>query len=172
MRTLSHAHGTGESHGIDLAPMLDFVVNLLIFFIITAVFVRARAASRSRRPSADSRPTADSSSKSVAIDERGEVAIDGRPIDLPRRARTRRAVSKAVGLRRAAASSSSPTSTRPRERSSPSSDQIRLGGVSDITFTTGSWRGPVGNAIHSLEHDQRAVHETSSPRSISLPQSC
>lgn len=29
-----------ESHGIDLAPMLDFVINLLIFFIITAVFAR------------------------------------------------------------------------------------------------------------------------------------
>ena len=27
-------------HGIDLAPMLDFVTNLLIFFIITAVFVK------------------------------------------------------------------------------------------------------------------------------------
>ena len=29
-----------SSHGIDLAPMLDFVINLLIFFIITAVFVK------------------------------------------------------------------------------------------------------------------------------------
>ena len=29
-----------ESTGIDLAPMLDFVINLLIFFIITAVFVK------------------------------------------------------------------------------------------------------------------------------------
>ena len=28
-----------DSTGIDLAPMLDFVLNLLIFFIITAVFV-------------------------------------------------------------------------------------------------------------------------------------
>jgi biopolymer transport protein ExbD len=36
MRNRSHAHATAESHGIDLAPMLDFVVNLLIFFIITA----------------------------------------------------------------------------------------------------------------------------------------
>ena len=25
----------GEDHGIDLAPMLDFTINLLIFFIIT-----------------------------------------------------------------------------------------------------------------------------------------
>ena len=29
-----------EQTGIDLAPMLDFVTNLLIFFIITAVFVK------------------------------------------------------------------------------------------------------------------------------------
>ncbi len=34
-----HAPET-EDHGIDLAPMLDFVLNLLIFFIITAVFVK------------------------------------------------------------------------------------------------------------------------------------
>ena len=32
--------GHESSHGIDLAPMLDFVINLLIFFIITAVFVK------------------------------------------------------------------------------------------------------------------------------------
>ena len=29
-----------EDHGIDLAPMLDFVLNLLIFFIITAIFIK------------------------------------------------------------------------------------------------------------------------------------
>ena len=28
-----------DEHGIDLAPMLDFVLNLLIFFIITTSFV-------------------------------------------------------------------------------------------------------------------------------------
>ena len=31
---------SGVITGIDLAPMLDFVINLLIFFIITAVFVK------------------------------------------------------------------------------------------------------------------------------------
>ena len=35
-RRVAH-HGSDET-GIDLAPMLDFVLNLLIFFIITAVF--------------------------------------------------------------------------------------------------------------------------------------
>ena len=38
-RRLSESFDEG-SHGIDLAPMLDFVINLLIFFIITAVFVK------------------------------------------------------------------------------------------------------------------------------------
>ena len=78
MRTLSHAHVAGESHGIDLAPMLDFVVNLLIFFIITAVFVR-QGGLEVRRPSTDSE--GGKPSKSVVIDERGEVAIDGKAID-------------------------------------------------------------------------------------------
>ena len=41
MRKRRHVAGDHESsHGIDLAPMLDFVINLLIFFIITAVFVK------------------------------------------------------------------------------------------------------------------------------------
>jgi biopolymer transport protein ExbD len=41
MRARRHAGGEpGEEHGIDLAPMLDFVLNLLIFFIITTSFVR------------------------------------------------------------------------------------------------------------------------------------
>ena len=33
-------HAESERHGIDLAPMLDFVLNLLIFFIITTSFVQ------------------------------------------------------------------------------------------------------------------------------------
>jgi biopolymer transport protein ExbD len=41
MRARRHAGGDhGDEHGIDLAPMLDFVLNLLIFFIITTSFVR------------------------------------------------------------------------------------------------------------------------------------
>ena len=39
MRLRRHFHSE-EQTGIDLAPMLDFVLNLLIFFIITAVFAK------------------------------------------------------------------------------------------------------------------------------------
>ena len=44
LRRHTRAGHDEDSHGIDLAPMLDFVLNLLIFFIITAVFVKATAA--------------------------------------------------------------------------------------------------------------------------------
>jgi biopolymer transport protein ExbD len=50
MRLRPHAYAGAESHGIDLAPMLDFVVNLLIFFIITAVFIK-QAGVEINRPS-------------------------------------------------------------------------------------------------------------------------
>jgi biopolymer transport protein ExbD len=42
-----------EHHGIDLAPMLDFVINLLIFFIITAVFVKESGLTVRRPTSVD-----------------------------------------------------------------------------------------------------------------------
>ncbi|MBI3171266.1 MAG: biopolymer transporter ExbD, partial [Hydrocarboniphaga effusa] len=40
MRLRQHRGDDSGETGIDLAPMLDFVLNLLIFFIITAVFVK------------------------------------------------------------------------------------------------------------------------------------
>ena len=40
MQSRRHANAEMEDTGIDLAPMLDFVLNLLIFFIITTSFVK------------------------------------------------------------------------------------------------------------------------------------
>ena len=39
MKSRRHAPESEET-GIDLAPMLDFTVNLLIFFIITTSFIK------------------------------------------------------------------------------------------------------------------------------------
>ena len=39
MQSRRHAPETEET-GIDLAPMLDFTTNLLIFFIITTSFIK------------------------------------------------------------------------------------------------------------------------------------
>jgi biopolymer transport protein ExbD len=130
MRTLSHAHVAGESHGIDLAPMLDFVVNLLIFFIITAVSVK-QGGLEVRRPSSDSEHN--NPSKSIVIDERGEVAIDRKAIDV-RAVRAHIEQLKAVDPKAGIviiADERAPTGAVVAV-----ADQIRLAGISDITFTT------------------------------------
>ena len=73
----------GETTGIDLAPMLDFVMNLLIFFIITAVFSKELSLALNR-PGASSGQSSSSESGSiaVAIQADGEVWVDQRTVDI------------------------------------------------------------------------------------------
>ena len=129
MRT--HAHTLTEAHGIDLAPMLDFVTNLLIFFIITAVFIR-QAGVEVARPSGVDAPTANDS-KVIVVDEHGEISIDGRSVDI-RAVRAHieqfRAVSPNGGVV-IVADDRAPTGVIVTV-----ADEIHLGGITDITFTT------------------------------------
>jgi biopolymer transport protein ExbD len=73
----------GESAGIDLAPMLDFVMNLLIFFIITAVFAKQLGMPMTR-PSAGGIGAAgkEAGSMLITIDATGEIMIDDRIVDV------------------------------------------------------------------------------------------
>jgi len=76
--------GPGE---IDLTPMLDVVFILLIFFIVTSVFV-TEAGIEVLKPEAS---TADPKSKDlilIAVTADGEIWIDGEPVD-PRFIRSR-----------------------------------------------------------------------------------
>src|SRR3989338_2131701 len=76
--------GPGE---IDLTPMLDVVFILLIFFIVTSVFV-TEAGVEVNKPEAS---TADPRSKDlilIAVTPTGEIWIDGEPVD-PRFVRAR-----------------------------------------------------------------------------------
>ena len=126
---------SGEGHesstGIDLAPMLDFVINLLIFFIITAVFVRESGITVERPTSApdDSHKLA----QTVQIDADGEIWVDGRLVDL-------RAVRANIERFRAEEPDSGVVIVA--QRQSPTGtlvavvDQIHLGGIHDITFST------------------------------------
>ena len=75
---------TGE---IDLTPMLDVVFILLIFFIVTSVFI-TEAGIEISKPQAS---TAESKSKDlilIAISPQGDIWIDGEQID-PRFIRAR-----------------------------------------------------------------------------------
>jgi biopolymer transport protein ExbD len=72
----------GESTGIDLAPMLDFVMNLLIFFIITAVFAKEFGLAVSRPSASIGAPAKEAGSLLIAIAATGEILIDDRLVDI------------------------------------------------------------------------------------------
>ena len=73
-----------DSTGIDLAPMLDFVLNLLIFFIITAVFVKEVGLNVSRHGGGAGGPATghETGSISVVVKQTGEVLVDSREVDV------------------------------------------------------------------------------------------
>ena len=75
--------GEGGQAGIDLAPMLDFVMNLLIFFIITAVFTKELGLQVSR-PSAGGIGAGgkEAGSLLITIDDSGEIEVDDRVVDI------------------------------------------------------------------------------------------
>jgi len=79
-------HVEHDEEAIDLAPMLDFVLNLLIFFIITAVFVKEIGLPL-HQPSAppDNQQKEDEDDKGtlfIAVHKSGDVSIDQRLIDV------------------------------------------------------------------------------------------
>jgi len=73
-----------ETTGIDLAPMLDFVLNLLIFFIITAVFTKQMFMPVGRHGGGAGGPAGDeeAGSISVIVKASGEVLVDNRLVDV------------------------------------------------------------------------------------------
>ena len=80
MRSRRHAPESEET-GIDLAPMLDFTVNLLIFFIITTSFIK-EAGIEVFKPSALTGVNRESGNLLIAIRENGDIWLDRRQIDL------------------------------------------------------------------------------------------
>jgi biopolymer transport protein ExbD len=81
MRSQRHS-GEGDETGIDLAPMLDFVLNLLIFFIITTSFVREAGVTVNRPEAATLVPGGDKANILIAIRSNGEIWMDRRQVDL------------------------------------------------------------------------------------------
>jgi biopolymer transport protein ExbD len=73
--------GQEEHVEIDLAPMLDFVMNLLIFFIITTSFVK-EAGITVDRPEALTAEHRENGNILIAIRSNGDVWMDKRQVDL------------------------------------------------------------------------------------------
>jgi biopolymer transport protein ExbD len=133
MRKRRHSQDEGHSTGIDLAPMLDFVVNLLIFFIITAVFVKESGLQVNRPTSFEQPEESDSESIQIQILDNGEIWVDNRAVDVRAvRANVERmsAVNPDSGVL-ILAQDSAPTGVVVEVV-----DQVHLGGIYNITFTT------------------------------------
>ena len=82
MQMRNHAPES-EDHGIDLAPMLDFMVNLLIFFIITTSFVK-EAGVKVLKPEAYTAEHRNSGNIMIAVRENGDLWMDRQPVDFRR----------------------------------------------------------------------------------------
>ena len=80
MQSRRHTPETEET-GIDLAPMLDFTTNLLIFFIITTSFIK-EAGVEVFKPSALTAQSRDSGNLYIAIRENGDIHMDRRRVEL------------------------------------------------------------------------------------------
>ena len=82
MRLRHHRQVADESEtGIDLAPMLDFVLNLLIFFIITTSFIK-EAGTVVTKPTAETAFGRETGNLMIAIRENGDIWMDRRRVDL------------------------------------------------------------------------------------------
>jgi biopolymer transport protein ExbD len=136
MLSRRHAPET-EDTGIDLAPMLDFVLNLLIFFIITTSFVK-EAGINVTRPEALTAEHKDTGNILIAIRPNGEIWMDKRHVDL----REVRLVIERLHVERpedtvvVIADKESPTGVLTQVM-----DQVKLGGVSEVSIATAPQRG-------------------------------
>jgi biopolymer transport protein ExbD len=132
MRLRRHFHQE-EATGIDLAPMLDFVLNLLIFFIITAVFTKELSLAMNRPGAQGPASGKESGSIMINILENGEIWVDQRTVDVRAvRANVERlhAIKPEWGVM-IVAHENADTGTLITV-----ADQVREGGVSNITFGT------------------------------------
>jgi biopolymer transport protein ExbD len=121
----------GEATGIDLAPMLDFVLNLLIFFIITAVFAKEVGIAVSRPGTSAGAPAKEAGSLLIAIAANGEILIEDRLVDIRAvRANVERmhAIKPDNGVM-VVADGKAPTGIVVEVV-----DQVRQGGVSNVSF--------------------------------------
>ena len=79
-RALSKLSTDDEEYNIDLTPMLDVVFIMLIFFIVTASFVKESGIDVNR-PDAETAQKKERANILVAIDERNQIWIDNRQVD-------------------------------------------------------------------------------------------
>ena len=75
------SQNTSPSNDIDLTPMLDVVFILLIFFVVTASFIKESALPFSSE-SEEKKSSSDSSAVVITLTSSNDVLFDGRKVDV------------------------------------------------------------------------------------------
>lgn len=81
MRNFFASNEEEEESSVDITPMLDVVFIMLIFFIVTATFIKESGIDVDK-PSAATAIVQEKASILVAIDENDDVWINRRQVDL------------------------------------------------------------------------------------------
>jgi biopolymer transport protein ExbD len=129
MKAMRHTPDS-EHHGIDLAPMLDFCINLLIFFIITTSFIK-EAGVTVFKPEAVTAEHRDSGNLLVAIRENDEIWMDRHRVEI----RELRALIERLHIERP-----DDTVVVVADRAAHAGmvakvmDEVRLGGIKDVAL--------------------------------------
>jgi biopolymer transport protein ExbD len=80
-RSFSSDTGAEDEGAVDLTPMLDVVFIMLIFFIVTATFIK-EAGVEVNRPDASTSDQKDNTTVLVAINADNSIWIDKRRVDI------------------------------------------------------------------------------------------
>lgn len=137
MRSRRHAAPESAETGIDLAPMLDFVMNLLIFFIITTSFVREPGITVTRAE-AETAVSRENGNILIAIRPNGEIWMDRRQVDL----REVRPIVERLHIERP-----EDTVIVVADKAAKSGllaqvmDEVKLGGIDEVAIGAGSTAG-------------------------------
>jgi len=123
-----------EESEIDLTPMLDVVFIMLIFFIVTASFVKESGIEVNRPPAVDN-PDPSQENKNILfiVTESGDVLLEGRRIDI------RSVRANVERLHAENPDGKVIISAHPKSKTDifiKISDQAREAGVSDISLAT------------------------------------
>ncbi len=80
-RQLVKRKGSSDEADINLTPMLDVVFIMLIFFIVTATFIKQTGA-QVTKPDAETAENKPTISMLVAVNPNGEIWIDKKRVDV------------------------------------------------------------------------------------------
>jgi biopolymer transport protein ExbD len=136
VKSRRHAEESDET-GIDLAPMLDFVLNLLIFFIITTSFIK-EAGIVVNKQEAMTAESKESGNILIAIRPNGDIWMDKRRVDIKevRPSIERLHVERPEDTVVIIADRESDTNMLTQVM-----DQVKLGGVSEVSIATAPMAG-------------------------------